>query len=65
MLNNDYPYSVQIWSRSHLVKNVDVLACEKHGKIFEDGEYLTFRHEIFEFCEANLLSIFCLVYLMA
>lgn len=30
---------LEIWSRSHLVKNVDVLACEKHGKIYEDSQF--------------------------
>jgi len=30
---------LEIWSRSHLVKSIDILACEKHGKIYEDIQF--------------------------
>ncbi|XP_078343278.1 acylamino-acid-releasing enzyme-like isoform X2 [Oculina patagonica] len=30
---------LEIWSTGNLVKSVDVLACEKHGKICEDSQF--------------------------
>ncbi|XP_067024177.1 acylamino-acid-releasing enzyme-like [Acropora muricata] len=30
---------LEIWSRSHLLKSIDVQACEKHGKVYEDAQF--------------------------
>ncbi|KAJ7379448.1 hypothetical protein OS493_016689 [Desmophyllum pertusum] len=30
---------LEIWSTSHLVKSIDILAGEKHGKICEDSQF--------------------------
>ncbi|XP_015764968.1 PREDICTED: acylamino-acid-releasing enzyme-like [Acropora digitifera] len=30
---------LEIWSRSHLLKSIDVQACEKHGKVYEDPQF--------------------------